>query len=98
MRLALGLVALARPSPLAERDRCYPDQRYSYGLCYTIDATVSPVDGNEANASCAHFGDVCAGEGDCACLTDTSRCPDGWSCLDLSVYLPGLPAIFLKPS
>jgi hypothetical protein len=29
------------------------------------------------------------------CLTDASLCPDGWSCLDLSMY--GYPAICLRP-
>ena len=113
------VLAIASAACVPESDRCDPDQRYSYGLCYTIDAAVSPVDGNDANASFAHYGDVCAGDGDCAaptdycakypsdptgyctrtgCLTDASLCPDGWSCLDLSVYLPGLPAICVKPS
>jgi len=88
MRLALGLVTRAWLSPLAERDRWDPDQRYSYGLCYTIAAAVSSVDGNDANASFAHLGDVCASDGDCARLTDTSLCPLGIL----------VPAIFLKPS
>ena len=113
------VLAIAMAACVPESDRCDPDQRYSYGLCYTIDAAVSPVDGNDANASFAHYGDVCAVDGDCAaptdycakypsdptgyctrtgCLTDASLCPDSWSCLDLSVYLPGLPAICVDPS
>jgi hypothetical protein len=72
--------------------------------------------GTDGDASFAHFGDVCAGDGDCAaptdfcakystdptgyctrtgCLTDASLCPDGWSCLDLSMY--GYPVICLRP-
>ena len=97
-----------------ESERCDPDQRYSYGLCYTIDA--APSDGTAMTFP--HFGDVCTGDPDCiaptdycakypsdptgyctrtGCLTDPTICPGGWSCLDLSVYLPGLPAICLKP-
>ena len=104
---------------LPESERCDPDQRYSYGLCYTIDAAVSPVDGTDGGtdggSDYSHYGDVCGGDGDCAaptdfcakypsdpmgyctrtgCLTDASLCPDGWSCLDLSMY--SYPAICIK--
>jgi hypothetical protein len=117
-RALLLLASIAFAACFPEADRCDPDQRYSYGLCYTIDAAASTVDGNDAGASFAHFGDVCAGDGDCAaptdycakypsdptgyctrtgCLTDPSLCPNGWSCVDLSVYLAGLPAICLAP-
>ena len=117
--IVLAPIAVAGCFP--DSNRCDPDQRYSYGLCYQIDAAVSPQTGADAGAddagmSFAHFGDVCAGDGDCAaptdfcakypsdptgyctrtgCLTDASLCPDGWSCLDLSMY--GYPAICLKP-
>lgn len=31
------------------------------------------------------------------CKEDASICPSGWSCLDLSVFLPGQPSICRKP-
>jgi hypothetical protein len=112
------LLALCATACIPERDRCDPDQRYSYGLCYSVDAGAVTDAAPAADASYAHFADVCTGDTDCAaptnycakypsdptgyctrtgCLTDASVCPSGWGCLDLSVYLPGLPAICTKP-
>ena len=62
--IALLLVAACEP----ESERCDPDQRYSYGLCYAIDAPPLPVDA--APGSYLHFGDVCTGDPDCAAPTD----------------------------
>jgi hypothetical protein len=64
----LASVALAACFP--ESDRCDPDQHYRYGLCYAMDAAVSPVDGNDAGADFAHYGDVCAADRECATPTD----------------------------
>lgn len=102
---AIAAIAAAGCEP--ESERCDPDQRYLYGLCYAIDA-----------ASNAPFGDVCSASTDCptptdfcakqpadptgyctrtGCLADPGRCPTGWSCVDLSVFAAGLPAICAQP-
>jgi hypothetical protein len=31
------------------------------------------------------------------CLDDPSVCPEGWGCLDLSMFFPGLPSICTMP-
>jgi hypothetical protein len=31
------------------------------------------------------------------CKADMSLCPPGWSCRDLSVYMPGLPTVCARP-
>lgn len=116
LRLALCLLAIAFAGCFSESERCDPDQRYSYGLCYQIDAAVTQEAGSDA--SFEHFAEVCTGDTDCVaptnfcakypsdpsgyctrtgCLTDMAICPSGWSCLDLTVYAPGLPAICIKP-
>jgi len=120
--ISILIAAAAIAACFPESDRCDPDQRYSYGLCYQIDAAVAPGpdsgSGSGSGDPYAHFADVCAGDGDCAaptdfcakypsdptgyctrtgCLDDMTRCPSGWGCLDLTVYLPGLPAICTKP-
>lgn len=30
------------------------------------------------------------------CKQDPSRCPAGWTCMDLSVYMPSLPSFCIK--
>ncbi|HTQ05564.1 MAG TPA: hypothetical protein VMI54_16995 [Polyangiaceae bacterium] len=56
-----------------------------------------------SNADCTCDSDFCAGYpgqvGSCTrtgCLTDPSVCPDGYSCMDLSSFGAGLPAICVK--
>lgn len=56
-------------------------------------------------ADCTNDTDYCAiSPGDptgyctrTGCLADPTRCPDGWSCLDLAQFSPGLPAICTAP-
>jgi hypothetical protein len=115
------LIAAALAACFPESNRCDPDQRYSYGLCYAIDAPPAPrTDSGSGSGGdpYAHFGDVCGGDGDCVaptdfcakypsdptgictrtgCLADMTLCPAGWGCLDLAIYLPGLPAICTPP-
>jgi hypothetical protein len=112
------LLAFTLAACMPESQRCDPDQRYSYGLCYSTDAGARVDTGPTVDASYAHFADVCTGDPDCAaptddcakypsdpngyctrtgCLTDPTLCPSGWGCLDLSVYLPGLPALCTTP-
>ena len=58
-----------------------------------------------AGTACGGETDYCAADvgaatGYCThtgCLATPSICPVGWSCLDLSVYAPTLPAICVKP-
>jgi hypothetical protein len=70
---------------------CDPDQRYSHGLCYELDA---------ADPSYAHFGDACTETSACASTTNycliangaasgyctldgcngEASCPVGWTC------------------
>jgi hypothetical protein len=116
MKLASLVTLFALSACVPEDERCDPDQRYSYGLCYQTETSVPP-DAGPAH-SYEHFEDVCVTDGDCAaptdycakwpsdptgyctrtgCLTDMSLCPAGWSCVDLSVYLAGLPAVCLRP-
>jgi hypothetical protein len=47
---------------------CDTGQRYSYGLCYEIDAAIVADAGPDA--SFAHFGDVCADTPACGVPTD----------------------------
>jgi hypothetical protein len=70
--LSIPIVA-ALAACFPESDRCDPDQRYSYGLCYQIDAAAAPSPDSGSGSGgdpFAHFDDVCAGDGDCAAPTD----------------------------
>jgi len=84
--LGLGLVACQSID-----NPCDPDQRFSHGLCYELDAS---------DPTYAHFGDVCTETSACAattnfCLIATgatsgyctlancdgeASCPLGWTC------------------
>lgn len=63
-------VSLAVMGCEPEADRCDADQRYSYGLCYTIDAPLPTVDAPPV--SFEHFGDICTG--DPSCMAPTNFC------------------------
>jgi hypothetical protein len=95
--LVLGLVACRSID-----DPCDPDQRYSHGLCYEVDAS---------DPAYAHFGDVCVGTAGCAsstnlclisagasagyctlsgCVAESTSCPLGWTCNATAVCIaPG---------
>ena len=63
----LVIAAGASSACVPEHERCDPDQRYWYGLCYEIDAAVSHEAGPDA--SYQHFDDVCSGDSDCVAPT-----------------------------
>ena len=92
---------------------CDPGQRVSNGLCYpeadaapTHDSAFAGYgDPCGATADCVAPTDWCALDpgqtvGYCThtgCKADASVCPPLWSCLDLSVFQAGLPAICTRP-
>jgi hypothetical protein len=81
IRSMLLLAALASGACVPERERCDPDQRYFYGLCYSTDAGVEVDAAPTADASYAHFADVCTGNPDCAAPTDfCAKYPQDPSC------------------
>jgi hypothetical protein len=107
----LAGAVLAACEPASER--CDHDQRYSHGLCFQADAgTVAPdasfvhyADVCSDATGCAAPTDFCLRQpadptGYCTrtgCLAEPGRCPSGWTCTDLSVYLAGLPAVCTQP-
>jgi len=62
------ILLVAGAACMPERDRCDPDQHYSYGLCYQIDAVVTHDAGPDGSYS--HFDDVCADTSECVAPTD----------------------------
>lgn len=95
-RYAFGLCyqidAAASPADAASTADADPRFAHFSDVCTGDDSCAAPTD------YCAKYPSdptgYCTRTG---CLTDLSICPDGWSCLDLSVYLAGLPAICLRP-
>lgn len=112
MKRSLCVLVVAVCIAGCDDNLCDGDQRYSHGLCYEIDAEVAvdsafPHFGDPCTADpdCGAPATYCAKEpgaatGYCTrtgCLTDATICPAGWTCLDLGVFAPGLPAICKKP-
>lgn len=110
MRIALALCFLAAVGCDADGLPCDRDQRYSHGLCYDlpVDAAIDadPHFGAPCtdSTSCAAPTDFClpppGGIAYCTrsgCLADPTMCPTGWTCVDLSVYQAGLPAVCIQP-
>ena len=65
----------------------------------------TPCTDDVNHSECGCPADFCAidpssGDGYCTvrgCVDDPSVCPEGWGCLDLSRFQPGLPSICTQP-
>jgi hypothetical protein len=76
----------------------------SAGACTGFDFGQTCSDG-QGHTDCGCAADYCAvqpgqSSGYCTaagCKEDPSICPDGWTCLDLSVFDPSLPSICREP-
>jgi hypothetical protein len=107
--LLVFLIACGDGSP-CDGDQHY-SHGLCFELLANPDATPPPTpyahygDGCADTTSCAAPTDWCyvqfgASIGYCThtgCLDDPTLCPEGWRCQDLSVFVPGLPAVCAQP-
>ncbi|MEJ7603445.1 MAG: hypothetical protein WKG01_36500 [Kofleriaceae bacterium] len=108
--LAVAVCAGCDPSTLCDADQTYSnglcyapdapaptadaDPRFAhFGDECTVNANCAAPAGFCAIQPPAPTG-YCTGVG---CLEDPTVCPAEWSCFDLSVFQPGLPAICTQP-
>jgi hypothetical protein len=98
-------VCVAAPMSDGDGDAAMPDATLTDAAGADADNWGDPCSDTVDHSECTGPADFCSvspgdTEGYCSaigCADDEGICPDGWGCLDLSIFAEGLPSVCTEP-